>query len=53
VQGRSREELLDSINRKLKNFLGEYKRCSAPICKRQRRCADPGYQCQRDFPPRR
>jgi hypothetical protein len=50
VQPRTREELRDSINRKLKTFLGMHKRCSAPICKRVRRCADPGYQCERDFP---
>jgi hypothetical protein len=50
VQPRTREAVRDSINRKLLTFLGMHKRCSAPVCKRVRRCADPGYRCGRDVP---
>jgi hypothetical protein len=48
--GRSRDEILDDINRKLLTFVGMHHRCRAPVCRRLRRCADAGYRCSRDFP---
>jgi hypothetical protein len=50
AQPLSREQIYDELNRRVVTLLGTHKKCSAPICKRLRRCADPGYQCERDFP---
>ena len=50
AQWLSREQMYDELNRRLKTFLGMHKVCSAPICKRMRRCLHPTYQCERDFP---
>ncbi len=50
AQPLTREYIYDELNRRAVTLSGMPKRCSAPICKRLRRCADPGYQCERDFP---